>query len=253
MNTNVARSYNPAIQFVQLVSMHLRMYRAQVPFIMMVQCVLSLGLVFGFGYLVPNITRTTALFLVTGTATQALVTVGLVMLPQFLSEAKQEGRLDYFLTLPISREAYLLTQTTVVAVLSLPGIAFSLFIGALHYDISLSADPTFLLVIVLSIFSLAGIGVAMAIVSPHMQVTNALTQLIIFYVLFFAPVLMPKDQLPSWLASISVIMPPTYAADAVRGTLTNLPGTHVARSLWILTGFGAVSLALSAVMVRRRG
>jgi ABC-2 type transport system permease protein len=85
MNTTVARSYNPAIQFVQLVSMHLRMYRAQVPFIMMVQCVLSLGLVFGFGYLVPNITRTTALFLVTGTATQALVTVGLVMLPKFLS------------------------------------------------------------------------------------------------------------------------------------------------------------------------
>jgi len=253
VNPAIDRSYNPVAQFFQLVSMHLRMFRGQVAFIMMIQCVLSLGLVFGFGYLVPNISDTTAIFLVTGTATQALVTVGLVMLPQFLSEAKQEGRLDYFLTLPISREAYLLTQTVVVAVLSLPGIAFSLLIGALHYNISLSIDPTFALVVVLTIFSLAGLGVAMAIVSPHLQVTNALTQLIIFYVLFFAPVLMPKDQLPSWLAHVSVVMPPTYAADAVRGSLTGLPGTHLARSLWVLTGFGAFSLALSAFMVRRRG
>lgn len=253
MNAALERSYNPVGQFFQLVVMHLRMYRGQVAFIMMVQCVLSLGLVFGFGYLVPNISETTALFLVTGTATQALVSVGLIMLPQFLAEAKQEGQLDYFLTLPISREAYLLTQTLVVAILALPGIGFSLLVGALHYHLSLSVDATFALVVGLSVFSLAGIGVAMAIVSPHLQVTNALTQLVVFYVLFFAPVLMPKDQLPSWLAHVAVVMPPTYAADAVRGALTNLPGTHLARSLWVLTGFGVVSLTLSAFMVRRRG
>ncbi len=250
---NSARTFNPLSQYLQLTAMHLRMFRGNIAFIMMVQCVLSLGLVYGFGYLMPQITTTTALFVVTGAATQGLVTMGLVMLPQFLAEAKQEGRMDYFMTLPVSREAYLFAQMTVVAVLALPGVLFSLAIGAWHYGLSLSIDPAFAPVVVLAMFSLAGLGVTMAIVSPHLQVTNAITQLIIFYVLFFAPVLMPKDQLPGFLQQASVVMPPAYAADAVRATLTSLPGTHLLQSLLVLSASGAASLVLSAVMIRRRG
>ncbi|MCL4241508.1 MAG: ABC transporter permease [Dehalococcoidia bacterium] len=240
-------------QYRDLVSMQLRSMRNELWFAAMIQVVLSVGLVIGFGFLIPDVSETTALFLVTGTATQAFVTIGLVMLPQLLAQAKEAGRIEYFLTLPISREAYLLALVTVVALMALPAVAFTVVLGAWHYDISFQFEPAFILVALLAVFSLAGVGVAMAVYSPHQQVTNAMTQLIIFYVLFFAPVLLPKEQLPELLQFTSNFAPPTYAADGVRATLTDLPGTHLARSLWVMSGFAAGSLVLSAVAMRRRG
>lgn len=240
-------------QYRNLVSMQLRSMRNELWFAAMIQVVLSLGLVIGFGFLIPDVSETTALFLVTGTATQAFVTIGLVMLPQLLAQAKEAGRIEYFLTLPISREAYLLALVTVVALMALPAVAFTIVLGAWHYDLSFTFEPAFLAVALLAVFSLAGVGVAMAVYSPHQQVTNALTQLIIFYVLFFAPVLLPKEQLPELLQFTSNFAPPTYAADGVRATLTDLPGTHLARSLLAMGGFAAGSLVLSSVAMRRRG
>lgn len=93
----------------------------------------------------------------------------------------------------------------------------------------------------------------MATYTPHQQVTNALTQLTIFYVLFFAPVLMPCEQLPGFLRETAQIAPPTYVADAIRATATNLPGTHLDTSLAAMTAFAAASLLLSAIAIRRRG
>lgn len=244
---------NALTQYRDLTSMQLRSMRGELWFIALIQVVLSLGLVVGFGFLVPDISDRTAAFLITGTATQAITTVGLVMLPQMLAQSKDDGRMDYVLTMPISREAYLASFITVVAAIAIPGIAFVVVLGSWHYGISLSFDPRFFIVVVLGVLSLAGVGVAMAMYSPHMQVTNALTQVIIFYVLFFAPVLMPAEQLPGFLQATAHFAPPAYAADGIRATLTDIPGTHLGRSLLMMSGFAAASLALSAVAIRKRG
>jgi len=240
-------------QYADLVSLQMRSMRDDTIFIALIHVALSLGLVLGMGYLIPNISESTALFLVTGTATQAFVTTGLVMLPQMISQSKADGRLEYFLTLPINREAYLLSLITVVAITSLPAVAFCLAFGAWHYDLSLSLDPLFFVVMGLAVLSLAGVGVAMAVYTPHVQVTNALTQLIIFYVLFFSPVLLPESQLPAFLQETAKLAPPTYAADGVRATLTDLPGTSLTKDLWLMAGFAMASIALSAFAIRRCG
>ncbi len=244
---------NAARQYRDLFGMQLRSMRDEVPMIAVIQIVLALGLVLGMGYLIPNISDASALFLVTGTATQSFVTMGLVMLPQMLAQSKAEGRIEYFLTLPISREAYLLSLITVVAVTSLPGVAFTLLFGAWHYGLTLNFEPAFILVMVLCVFSLTGVGVALAMFSPHQQLVNATTQLIIFYVLFFAPVLLPAEQLPELLQQTAKLAPPTYAADGVRATLTDLPGTELNQDLMVMSGFAVASIALSAFAIRRRG
>lgn len=244
---------NPLRQYRDLTAMQLLSMRGEMWFVAILHIALSLGLVLGFGYLIPDISDSTALFMITGTATQAIVTVGLVMLPQMLAQSKEEGRMEYFLTMPISREAYLASLVTVVAAMALPGVAFAVLFGAWYYDVPIAFDPAALLVLVLGVASLAGVGVTMAVVSPHQQVTNALTQLIIFFVLFFSPVLMPAEQLPWLLQQTAHLAPPTYTADAVRATLTDLPGTHLGRSLLVMAGFAAASLTMSATAIRRRG
>ncbi|WP_322818883.1 ABC transporter permease [Tepidiforma sp.] len=240
-------------QYRDLVSMELRSMRAEVPIIAAVQIGFMVGFVFGFGYLIPEVSDATAAYIVTGTATQGVVTIGLVMLPQLLAQSKHDGRLDYYLAMPISREAYLLALVTVTAVMALPAVALCLALGALRYDIALDLHPLLPAALLLGIGSLAGVGIAMATYAPHQQVTNALTQLIIFYVLFFAPVLMPREQLPGFLRETARIAPPTYVADAIRATATNLSGTHLGTSLVAMTAFAAASLLLSAIAIRRRG
>lgn len=175
------------------------------------------------------------------------------MLPQVLSQSKAEGRLEYFLSLPVNREAYLLSQLTVVAVIAIPSAAATIAFGAWYYGLSLSLSPLILLVVPLAILSLAGVGVMIAMLSPFQQLTNAITQLVIFYVLLFSPVMMPASQLPWLLRHTADFMPPTYVAAAVRATTTSLPGTHLAKSLAVMAIFGAASIAVSSITVRRRG
>lgn len=237
----------------QLLRMQVLMSRDGLPTIIMVQVLFAVGLILGFGYFIPDISEVQALFLVTGTAAQTVVAMGLVMLPQHLSDEKAQGRLEYMLTLPVSREAYLLSYVGYVAMLSLPGTVLAVLFGAWHYDLSLSVQPVVAVAAVLAVFSLAGVGVTMAILSPYQQLTNMLTQLVIFYVLLFAPVLVPREYLPGALQAVSVYLPPTYVADAMRGSLTDLPGTHLGRSLLVMTGFAFASVALSSYVIRRRG
>lgn len=239
-------------QFGILANIQVRSMRSDFWFLMIIQMSFSLGLVLGLGYVVPNITKETATYLTIGAATQSFVTIGLVMLPNFLAESKQDGRLEYFLTLPIGREAYVLSMLTVVAMLALPGVVLTLILGWARYGIGFSIDPAVVAVALLAMFSLAGVGVALAMLTPNQQVTNSFTNLIIFYVLFFAPVLVPSSQLPWVLQKTALVMPPTYAADAMRATLSNLPDTHLARSLLIMGAFTVGSAVLSAVMIRRQ-
>jgi len=243
----------PFRQFVDLVRMNLLMNRNEIWFIGMIQVVLTVSFVLGFGYFMRPISELQALYLTTGIATNTVVMVALVSLPNVLSWGKADGRLDYFLTLPVSREIYLAAQVAYVALTALPGVVFAVWFGAWHYDLPLVYDPIVIVVVVLGILSLAGVGIAIGTLSPQPQLTNALTNLTVFYVLLFAPVLLPKEQLPALLRHFSVAMPPTYVADAMRGALTNLPGTHLARSLWVMGGFTAGSIALSAAAIRRRG
>jgi len=240
-------------QYTLLVNIQIRSMRAAFWFIMVIQISFAAGLVLGLGYLIPDISKETATYLTVGAATQQFVTVGLVMLPQFITEAKTLGRLEYFLTMPISREAYLMAQLSVVAMLALPGVILTLALGSVRYGIGLSVDPIVVLVALLAMLSLAGVGVALGMACPLPEVTNSITNLIIFYVLFFAPVLVPSSQLPWVLQKTALVMPPTYAADAMRATLTHLPDTHLGSSLLVMAGFAIASSALSAVMIRRQG
>lgn len=244
---------NPVAQFIHLTRIHLQMNRVDLAMIVIIQAAFSLGFVLGFGYLIPNIDKHTATFITVGTATQNLVIVGCVMLPQMLAQGKREGRLDYFLALPISREAYLLANVAVAAIYSIPGAAFAVALGAWRYDLGLEPSAIVLLVIPLAVFSLAGVGIAMAVFMRSPEAVNAVTQLVIFYVIFFAPVMIPREQLPDVLQVTARFLPPSYAADAMRATLTDLPGTNLGLSLAALSGFAVVSVAGASLAIRRRG
>jgi ABC-2 type transport system permease protein len=229
-----------------------RINRPALPVIGVLNVGFALGLVLGFGYVIPDISETTALFLVTGAATQMVVTVALVMLPQVISQMRYGKILDYFMALPMNREAFFAAYVLYSLAVTLPGIVFALAVGAWHYDFSLDIEPLVVVAVPLIVVALAGFGIAVGTLSPHPQLTNTITNLIIFYVLFFSPVIAPASQLPGWLQGAGDVLPTTYAADAVRATTSDLPGTNLGQSFAVLGAYAVVSLGVASLVVRRR-
>lgn len=241
-----------AREFWYMLRLHLLMHRGFIWIMGIVSMAFPVGFVLGMNYLVPDLTTSTATYITIGSATQASITLALIGLPQMVAESRHFGRIDYFMSLPVSREAFLLAMTAEAMMLAVPGIILALVLGGWYYDLSLHFDPLVIAVVLLSMLSMAGVGMAMAILVPYMQLVNALTQLLIFYFIFFSPVLLPAEQLPEVLQWTAKLLPPGYAADAMRATLTDLPNTNLGQSMAAMAVFSVVSLSLSAIAIRRR-
>lgn len=222
------------------------------PIIAVVQALLAVGVVVGFAFFLPSIDSSAALYLATGAPTMILISVGLVFMPQGVSEAKTKGSFGYTLTWPVPRLAMLAADATLWVLASLPGILVALIVAALRFDIEFQVTPLVVPAFLLVALTTVGVGYAIAYLLPPM-LTNLTTQVIVFASLLFSPINFPADRLPNWLATVHDFLPMQYMAEVVRGTLVH--GTFEARpvaflvlGLWCIVGFIATYVA----MARRR-
>src|SRR6476661_7861054 len=103
--------------------------RRILPMIIIIQVALSVGVVYGLAFLMPNIDGKSALYLSTGAPTLSMLILGLTVVPQEVAQAKLTGRLDWFATLPVSRLAPLASEITFWLVASLPGTVLALLVA----------------------------------------------------------------------------------------------------------------------------
>ncbi len=227
-------------------------FKTVLPFVVVGQFFTGIGTVIGLGYLMPNIDPASAMFLVTGAPTLTLITLGLVLVPQMVSQAKAAGMFDYLWSLPIPRLAFLAADLTIWLIATLPGVILSLIVGSARYHFELEVDPLAVPAFVLVVLTATTVGYAIAHLSPKPELVGVLTNLIIFCLFLFSPINFPVERLPGWLAAAHRVLPVKYAADVVRGTLTGTymdgPGLGFAvLGIWCLIGFGA-----TLVLITRR-
>jgi len=174
-----------------------------------------------------------------------------VLAPQIVAMARTEGTFDYIWSLPVPRMVYIAADATVWVLVSLPGVILALVIGAVYHNFSLEISP--LVVPALLLIALTGIFVGYSIAhgAPRPQLAHLATQIIVFLVMIFSPVIYPIEQLPGWLATLHRGLPIKYMADLSRGTLTdldvNLGLAFAVVGAWCLAGF-----ILTYILVHRR-
>ncbi len=222
------------------------------PINLVVQIMIATGFIFGIGFFYPEITPTTAKFLTTGAPTIILLMVGLVLVPQIVAMARTEGTFDYIWSLPVPRMVYMAADATIWLLVSLPGVILALAIGALHFDFGLTVDP--LIVPALFLISLTGISLGYCIAhgAPKPQIAHLATQIIVFAIMLFSPVMYPIEQLPGWLAAVHKFLPVKYMADLSRGTLTDIE-VNLGLAFSVVGIWAVASVILTYVLVRRRG
>ena len=190
------------------------------PLILVIQPLIGVGTVIGLGYMMPEIDTNSAIFLSTGAPTLALIALGLVLVPQVVVEAKTQ--------------------------------VLSLLVGAQRYEFTLQVTPLVVPAVLLVSLTATSIGYAIAHLSPKPELVAVLTQFIIFSLFLFSPINFPAERLPEWLADLHQFLPVKHAADAIRGSLTQIYSADLGRALLILSVWCVAALAATYTVVSRR-
>ena len=81
------------------------------------------------------------------------------------------------------------------------------------------------------------------------MMVQVLTQIVIFLVMLFSPIMYLVEQLPGWLQAIHQVLPLKYMANLSRGTLTdldvNLGLAFGVVGAWFVAGFVATNLLVN--------
>lgn len=225
--------------------------RLTLPVAAVLQVGIGLGTVIGFGYLMPEVNATSAAYLITGSATLSLITLGLLLVPQFVAVANADGSVNYMRSLPISHMAYLAADLTIWMAAGLPGVIVALIGGALLFGFPLQFNPLVVPAVLLIVLTATSVGEAIAMLTPKPQLIGALTNFIAYATFLFSPITFPIERLPNWLAMIHRILPVKYAADAIRGTLIPDFAGGLGLALGVLGAWCAVGLTVTYVVANR--
>ncbi len=243
----------------RLVSIYLIMLKWQLlrlqmlmPIIAIVQVLVGVGAVIGLGFYYKGITKEVATYLATGAPTLSLITLGLVGVPQWVSQSKLEGTFDYMWSLPVPRLVTLVADVTIWLGITLPGLVLALFVAALRYDLTFTISPLVVPAVLLVVMTATAIGYAIAYLSPSPVLTGAITNFLVFALFLFSPIGFPSSQLPGWLAGIHNFLPVKYMADSVRGSLTGAWIDGVALPFAVLSAWCAVGFAITWVVISRK-
>ncbi len=240
------RSYTAMLRW-QLTDMRLLL-----PLTVMVQLLSGVGLVLGFGLLIDDVSERVALFLSTGAVVVTLVVVGVIMGPQLIAQQKSAGSYDFMWSLPVPRSSASAAWVTLNVFIAVPAMFGALFAAIWRYGVSF--EPSLMIVPAVGLTLVTGtlLGYALAHGIPRPDITQLISQLLIFVIFGFAPISYPIENLPGWLAEVNRYLPFYPMANAVRDSLTEGLVTDVGRSYVVLAVWATLSIGIVGIVLRRR-
>ncbi|MFC2177061.1 ABC transporter permease [Actinomycetota bacterium] len=227
--------------------------RTWVMIALLIQLLMSAGMVFMYGFYFGDMPSEVQTFLVTGIPALALVPIGFVLVPSMIMQHKLRDTYDFVWSLPVPRIAAAAATFTISSAIGIPGTVLALWIADLRYDVAISVSPAAVAAILLVSLMATSVGFAFGHAIPDPRVASLLTNLIIFLVLLFSPIVVPITLFPDWWAAVHRVLPFWHMAVVVRAGLTEgLIATSVTSSYLVLGAWTLGSWLLAAWVVGRR-
>ena len=245
MTTDVLRSYGLLLRWQVM-----RTRRLLVTLVLM-QTALGIGIIYGFGFLVPHVTPTVALFFTTGAPTLSMILIGLTVVAQETAQARVSGRFGYISALPVPRLAPMLAEVTYWLLIQLPGWFVTLVLAVVHFHVHLHISWLVIPALVLVSLSAAAVGYGLAVSAPP-AATTQVSQFLSIALLLFSPINFPLERLPEWLQDVHRVLPITYMADLIRGGLTGHYDAGRGLAFLVVGAYCALGLLLATRAAQRR-
>jgi ABC-2 type transport system permease protein len=231
---------------------HLASLRVWLMLLTVVQIMSGAGFMLGIALFFDHIPASAALFVSTGVPVINLIVVGLIMGPQLVAQQKLQQSYDFMRALPMPQSSAATAWYTVCLLAGTPAVVVSLLIAEARYGITFTVSPAIVPAVLLTAFTGTMLGYGLGHAVPNPMVTNLVTELLIFVVFGFAPILYPPWQLPGWLAALNWWLPFGHMAVIVRAGLTSGMATGVASSYLVVAAWGVIGAAASAWALGRR-
>lgn len=231
---------------------HLASLRVWVAVLAAVQVLSGVGLVLGISLFFKHIPTSAALFVSTGVPVINLVMVGLILGPQLVADQKASGTYEYLRSLPVRRSVNAAAWYTVCLVGGVPAMVVSLGVACLRYRLHLHVSGMIVPAVLLTAFAATMLGYAIAHAISNAMATRLITQLLVFVVFGFAPILFPINQMPRWLGALNWWFPFRHMAVVTRAALTPGPYPAVGTSYIVLVVWAAACACLAARALGRR-
>ncbi len=158
------------------------------------------------------------------------------------------GVLDYYATLPVPKVFLVLAVNAGFLVLTLPTALLTIVLGQVFFGLNLVFNPLFFLIVPLASFSLSAVGAFVGVSAVNFDTSNTITGILQFVFLGFSNVLVPAERAPAFMNVIGHFLPSTYAADALRRSLTDSFGSD----FWLDIGFLLLFDLAAMVFVARK-
>lgn len=239
--------------YVMMMRFDLRGLGQWLAFGIVVQILMGAGMAIMYGFYIGDVPSEVGLFMASGIPAIALIPIGFLMVPNMVARQRIAQTYDFLWSLPVPRLAAAASTFTVFTLMALPGVAAALGVAAWNYGVAFEMSAMIVPAILLTSLMATSVGFGMAHGVKNPVVVNFLTNMIVFFVLLFSPIVVPISQFPEWFASVHRVLPFYHMAQVIRDSLTTglvdaVGNSYLVLSVWTLGGWIG-----TAWVVARRG
>lgn len=178
---------------------------------------------------------------------------GLTALGAALARERESGTLAGVLMAPIARTAIILGKTISFTIRNLFQGAITITMAVLIFGITIRGNPLLIAgILVIGTVSFLGLGIVATAITKEQESAQLILGLLQFPMMFLSGVLFPIEQMPSFLQSVSKVLPLTYAVDALRKVMILGAGIDaVILPIIILIALGIITMTLGVPLFDR--
>jgi ABC-2 type transport system permease protein len=159
--------------------------------------------------------------------------------------ARQTGEFNYWIALPMPKLILVFAIISVALVFALPGLIGVYILGSLMLGLPLTGAWALIPLLPLGVLPLAGLGTLLGTYAPDGQTANIFGNVLIIFIGFLSPMMLPPESLPVPLRIIANFVPTTYVADSFRMVISGNTGKNLIIDVVVLILFSIVLLTLS--------
>ncbi len=163
------------------------------------------------------------------------------MVGQQVSGQRFTGNLKLFVTMPVSKGAYVFGTLLFASMMGAASVVALLGIGMLH-GLGMELAWTLVPVLILTILPLVGVTLVAISFAPTHSVGNMLSNVLGIILVIVSPVYFTMEQAPLLLRWLGYISPLRYSADGIAKSLSGQ--TDVWSELAVLAAVAVVTMAL---------
>lgn len=238
--------------YVSMLRFDVTNLRTYLGFLLVVQTLMGAGMAYMYGFYLGELPPVGQAYIATGIPALALIPLGMVWVPSLIGQHKLRDTYDFLWSIPVPRIVSAASVFTTFSIAALPGMIASLWISTVRYDVELSVSWLIVPAVALSSLMATSVGFGLGHVISDPRVTNLVTNVLVFFVLLFSPIVIPIAVFPAWLASLHRVLPFYSMATVIRDALTDGLVDSAASAYVVLGAWTVGSWIAAAWVVGRR-